>query len=1086
MTVPTTELAPPGFAERLKRYLQDIARAGSEAGRAFLFLEFTRDIFKQADIQYLEKLYPDLEKYIKLKSRTVAVRGRPDAFLGNLIIEFKEKLVSPSLDEARSELKRYVAILWSKQAKSRTPYLAIATDGERFDVYRPRTTVAEGETVAPDAVILDGIDALDLRRTKPGDAFVWFDRYVLYKTLRPATAEDFSKEFGLDKPAFRDAAGLLRGEWKQVKETTLYDQWAAFLRVVYGQSVESEELFIRHAYLATLAKLLAYSSFSGGALPVLDEQITEILEGRIFSEKWGVNNFLEEDFFSWVARGAMGLKAARVILERLAAYDLSTVDEDVLKALYQDLVDPEARHDLGEYYTPDWLAEYMIGQAMTRPTESVVDPACGSGTFLAAAIRKKRAELSKKLSKDELLNHILATVQGMDVHPLAVILSRTTYLISLGTELLNSRKGSIAIPVYMADSIRLPEESMEIYHQVEVYRKEADGLYLRIPGKIAEEPALADSCVETIKDYANMIAKGEEPKEEAFLNLLSQRIPALARGDGSRAVAGVLYETSKAMAQLIERKRDTVWAFILKNIYKPLFLHKQRFDVVIGNPPWISYRYIESTDYQDFLKHLILQDYQLLPSARAELITQLDLATLFFLRCSDLYMEKGGVIAFVMPRAIFVSDQHDAFRSGPSKPRLRFSKLIDLEAVEPLFKVPACVILATQGKTTYPVQGIKVEGKLPTKNSRFMLAEKNLRFLDQKYGLYRIGARTFLENQEFEEVLKAIEAGKRSPYYESFTQGATIVPRQIWFIEPVVHPTLGIDPSTPELRTSTRAIERAKEEYKDVRVEGRVENRFLYLVATGSELVPFGHLELPLCVLPIEPAGNEFRILRSADAGNRGFSHLKEWLQKAESIWAKKRGEKAKKMDLYAWLDYTGKLTKQNPRSKFKVLYNTSGTYLVSCIADNGPRQVSIDGINLRTPGIVADAKTYFFDTDNEEEALYLCGFLNAPIVDKLIKPMQSRGLFGERDIHKKVLELPIPKFNPKNELHRGLVELARICQTKVKRRLPELSRSYTGIGKIRQLVKEELEAEIGQIDRLVRRILLESGVSTKNLGDYI
>ena len=1005
--------------------------------------------------------------------------------MGNLIIEFKEKLVSPSLDDAKLELKKYVAILWSDQTKSRTPYLAIATDGERFKVYRPRTTVAEGKQVVPEAVILDEIDTLDLTQTKPGDAFVWFDRYMLYKKLRPATAENFSNEFGLDKPAFKDAIGLLREAWKHVRETTLYDQWAMFLRVVYGSNVESEELFIRHAYLATLAKLLAYSSLSGGALPVFDKQIAEILEGSIFSKN-GVHNFLEEDFFSWVARDAMGLKAARMILERLATYELSKVDEDILKNLYQDLVDPEARHDLGEYYTPDWLAEYMIEQAMTNPAESVIDPACGSGTFLAAVIRKKKMELNKKLSKEELLNHILVTVQGIDVHPLAVILSRTTYLLALGTELINSRKGPIAIPVYMADSIRLPEENIEIYHQIEVYRKEADGLYLRIPRKIAEEPALSDSSIEIIKEYANVIANGEEAKEETFLNLLFQRIPALAENDRSRAVAKVLYETSKEMAQLIKLRRDTVWAFILKNIYKPLFLRNQKFDVVIGNPPWISYRYIESTDYQIFLKHLILQDYQLLPSARAELITQLDMATLFFLRCSDLYMKKDGIIAFVMPRAVFVSDQHDTFRSGPSKPKLKFSKFIDLEGVEPLFKVPACVIVATHGKTTYPVQGVKVEGKLPMKNLRFTLAEKYLRFVDRKFSLYRIGARTFLESQEFERVLKATETGQRSPYYESFTQGATIVPRQIWFVEPVIHPTLGIDPSAPQLRTSSRAIEKAKEEYKDVRIEGRVENKFLYLVATGTELVPFGHLELPLCVLPIEPAGNEFRLLHSAEAGSRGFLYLREWLQKAEAIWSRKRGEKAKKMDLYAWLDYAGKLTKQNPKSKYKVLYNTSGTYLVSCIVNNEPEQVSINGVNLQTSGVVADAKTYFYDTDNEEEALYLCGFLNAPTIDKLIKPMQSRGLFGERDIHKKVLELPIPKFDPKNNIHKNLVELARICQIKVKRKLPELSKDYAAIGKIRQMVKQELEPEIAQIDRLVKQILIEQGMHTKNLRNYV
>jgi hypothetical protein len=142
--------------------------------------------------------------------------------------------------------------------------------------------------------------------------------------------------------------------------------------------------------------------------------------------------------------------------------------------------------------------------------------------------------------------------------------------------------------------------------------------------------------------------------------------------------------------------------------------------------------------------------------------------------------------------------------------------------------------------------------------------------------------------------------------------------------------------------------------------------------------------------------------------------------------------------------------------------------------------------VSLRVSGVVADAKTYFYDTDNEEEALYLCGFLNAPTIDKLIKPMQSRGLFGERDIHKKVLELPIPKFDPKNKLHKNLVELARICETKVKRKLPELSKDYTAIGKIRQMVKQELEPEIAKIDQLVKQILVEQDVSTKNLRNYI
>ena len=290
---------PPHFDEQLQRYQMEINRANSEASKAFLFLEFSRNLFGAINVDYLEKLVPVLEKHLSTKSSILIVKGRADASLGNLIIEFKKNLDDKSLKEAESELRRYVSILWQNEKKYRVSYIAIVTDGINFISYRPRTS-ADEEEISPDSVHLDEIDKLNILKAAPGSVFIWLDRYILTETLKPATTEAFSSEFGLNKPAFLEASPLLKQAWTDCKENVLYDQWANFLRVVYGSRVDSEDLFIRHTYLATLAKLLAYSTFSGGALPVSSEQIAEILEGRIF-EKWNVHNFLEEDFFSWVS-----------------------------------------------------------------------------------------------------------------------------------------------------------------------------------------------------------------------------------------------------------------------------------------------------------------------------------------------------------------------------------------------------------------------------------------------------------------------------------------------------------------------------------------------------------------------------------------------------------------------------------------------------------------------------------------------------------------------------------------------------------------------------------------------------------------
>lgn len=59
------------------------------------------------------------------------------------------------------------------------------------------------------------------------------------------------------------------------------------------------------------------------------------------------------------------------------------MEHDVLKALYESVISAEQRKDLGEYCTPDWLAERVVQEVVTDPAnQRVLDPACGSGTFL--------------------------------------------------------------------------------------------------------------------------------------------------------------------------------------------------------------------------------------------------------------------------------------------------------------------------------------------------------------------------------------------------------------------------------------------------------------------------------------------------------------------------------------------------------------------------------------------------------------------------------------------------------------------------------------------------------------------------------
>ena len=60
-----------------------------------------------------------------------------------------------------------------------------------------------------------------------------------------------------------------------------------------------------------------------------------------------------------------------------------------MKTLYESVISADTRRQLGEYYTPDWRAEAMVEAAVPNPLQQrVLDPACGSGTFLFHAVRR--------------------------------------------------------------------------------------------------------------------------------------------------------------------------------------------------------------------------------------------------------------------------------------------------------------------------------------------------------------------------------------------------------------------------------------------------------------------------------------------------------------------------------------------------------------------------------------------------------------------------------------------------------------------------------------------------------------------------
>jgi len=867
-----------GLDEKLKsdfqKYLQEISAANVETARSFRFSMLLKDWFADARPNFVEDYLKGMERHVRVKQKDIVLAGRIDALYGNAIIEFESNLTK-KLKEAKRQLQQYFFSLTVEEATPEANFLCIATDGVLFQVFTPVWLTGEIPKKLED-IELRELDRVDFGKIDGAKAFLWIDRYFFRtKELHP-TSDEFVRDFGINSPAYAFAIKLLEAEWKRSGHLSelkvIYENWEKYLRIAYGTSVADDELFLRHTYLASFAKLLAFMRLSGKSSLPTQSEIVEIFTGRFF-KRLGIQNFLDEDFLSWIGRERVRdalLKLTRGIATLLENYYLQEISEDVLKSLYQELVDPVTRHDLGEFYTPDWLADRIVRHALQKtPKASVLDPACGSGSFLYFTIRYKREKLG---DSETTLQHIRDNVVGIDIHPLAVTIAKTNYLLGLG-ELLRRRVKDFHIPIYMANSIRLPWQPIQIgtLEKVPSIRVNLDDDHANIPDVFLEHPTAYDQAIEFCHDFA-VEHSSQDLKLKRFRGLARQRLKEVPTDDDT---IEVLFDVAVKMHRLIKKNRNSIWAFILKNVYRPLFL-KQRFDWILGNPPWLTLKDVEKGDYQDFLKKEILDEYSLLDRGKGHLVTHLELGTLFF--CASLYVygkRDAGSIAFVLPRSVFTADQHEKFRTaniGKSMHDIGITEVWDLDGVTPLFRIPANVAFGTNPHATpNPFPAEVFSGELPRKNASLKEAGESLSVRRTKLYSVKQGERSFWSEDPRAEV------GGKSPYGSKFAEGATMFPRSCWFVQIASGGTLGFDPSKPYVRTDQRSTDEAKDAYKDLIVEGNVEKELLYATLLSTDLLPFGFLDYRVVVLPIKPSGERFIMLTNPQAKAAGNVHLVRW-----------------------------------------------------------------------------------------------------------------------------------------------------------------------------------------------------------------
>ena len=356
------------------------------------------------------------------------------------------------------------------------------------------------------------------------------------------------------------------------------------------------------------------------------------------------------------------------------------------------MIPAQERRDLGEYYTPRWLAKAIVEEIVTDPlNQRVLDPSCGSGTFIAECVEHFIEAAKKQNVPDTKLFELLReSVTGIDVHPVATHLARAAWVIAAKPAIAQSASTAVTVPIYLGDSLQLRYQSRDLFgaNTVTIGVGDDANTELLFPIPLVNDAENFDQLMVDVADY---IERGQDPK------LALDDVTGLSEGE-----SGMLSATIDKLAELHAQGRDHIWAYYTRNLVRPITLARNKVDVIVGNPPWINYN--QTTDVlRDELENQSRNVYGIWAGGRYA--THQDVASLFYARSVDLYLRDGGLIGMVMPHSALQAGQHTKWRTGEWKSRggartlhvsFQVRKAWDLERLEPndFFPVPSSVVFA--------------------------------------------------------------------------------------------------------------------------------------------------------------------------------------------------------------------------------------------------------------------------------------------------------------------------------------------------------------------------------------------------------
>ena len=467
------------------------------------------------------------------------------------------------------------------------------------------------------------------------------------------------------------------------------------------------------------------------------------------------------------------------------------------------------------------------------------------------------------------------------------------------------------------------------------------------------------------------------------------------------------------------------------------------FDLIIGNPPWYTFRDIDSIEYQNQIK-ILAENLGIKPLPKN--ILNIEISALFFYQAKELYSKNNGKIFFVITKGVITGSHAARFRNFNGFKNMKiwtFDKKI-----EKIFNIDfICLFAQRTGKDLS-----KLDLEIPVNHYSIKNEGNNIKYfspveleLESKsilvpYAVEIKAKKKFTKKLIPKELKEELLPNIKSYYKTLFHKGADLNPRNLIFltIKDVNNDLVMINPDE-------RIFKKAKIPWDKTEFSNELlEKKYIFKVVKSTELVKFHIFDYYSVFLPLSNID-----LRFDYEGLDKYARL--FYDKINDIYLKNKKSTTKHNSLMDNLNRWGKLINKRQLSKIKVVYNNSGSILNAAVVQG----------DILTTGDLS-----FYDTNNLDEAYYLSSILNSNLMTHQIKIRKS-----SRHIFKIPFEIPIKKYNLNNQNHKKLAELAKICQNIANNTINGILKSETKIIskiKIQKILNNKLYPYLTEIDKLL------------------